>query len=229
MTSLLKLVETSRIFSMIFDFRIKCSRNIYLSVISILIRAILLITVGLFVILLQVFLYFLYLNMFFTALPGNLVKKIRIESLGYDSSNKWLFNISYLMLYLFVLIFEFAYIFTNYLIVIFSFVIDCFMWVLTLGKTKLNNTQLSLNDKSNVTQNITNTDILAIILTFVSILLFYVLGEINLLNSDLDFVSWLYMSIPIILINFLFYLLFYKKKAELDSESEAEDKVVSVK
>lgn len=229
MTSLLKLVETSRIFSMIFDFRIKGSRNIYLSVISIFIRAILLITVGLFVILLQVFLYFLYLNMFFTALPGNLVKKIRMESLGYDPSNKWLFNISYLMLYLFVLIFEFAYIFTNYLIVIFSFAIDCFMWVLTLGKTKLNNTQLSLNDKSNVTQNITNTDILAIILTFVSILLFYVLGEINLLNRDLDFVSWLYMSIPIILINFLFYVLFYKKKAELDSDSEAEDKVVSIK
>ena len=214
MTSLLKLVETSRTFSMIFDFRIKDSKNVLLFIISIIIRVMLLSTIGILVLLLQVFLYFLYLNMFFTSLPGTLVKKIRMESLGYDPSNKWLFNISYLMLYLFVLIFEFGYIFTNYLIVICSFVMDCLMWILTLGKTKLSNTDLSLDDKNLTNCNVNNLDIFAIILTFVSILIFYLLGEINLLNTDLNLVSWLLMYVPILVLNLLFYLLLYFPKLD---------------
>lgn len=146
-----------------------------------------------------------------------------MESLGYDESNKWLFNISYLMLYSFVLIFEFAYIFINYLIVILSFVMDCLIWILTLGKTKLANTNLSLNDKTYTSQDVRNIDILAIISTFVSILVFYLLGELNIFNRDLDFVSWLSMTIPVTGFNVLFYMFLYNPKIELVSEAKKED------
>ena len=224
MTSLLKLVETSKTLSSIFDFRIEGSQKKYLSIILIIIRVILLLTFGVIVLLLQAILYFLYLQMFFTSLPGTLVKKTRMESLGYDSSNKWLFNISYLMLYFFVLIFEFAYIFINYLIVILSFVIDCMIWILTLGKTKLDNTQLSLNDKNYIGRVVRNIDILAIVLTFVSILIFYLFSEINLFNRDIDFLSWLSMTIPVIVINILFYMFLYNKKNESRSDSDKKDK-----
>ena len=220
MTSLFKLVETSKTLSSIFDFRIDKSQKLYLSIILIIIRAILMATVGMIVLLLQVFLYFLYLQMFFTSLPGNLVKKIRMESLGYDESNKWLFNISYLMLYSAVLIFEFAYIFVNFLIVILSFVIDCLIWVLTLGKAKLLDTKLSLGDKTNISQSVGNIDILAIILTFVSIPLFILIGEL-IIPMDIDFISWTYTSAIILGLNTLFYMFFYNTQVKLDSESKA--------
>lgn len=229
MASLLKMVETSKALSLIFDFQINDSKKKYISIILIIIRVFFLVTFGVLVILLQSFLYFLYLQMFFTSLPGALVKKTRMESLGYDDSNKWLFNISYLMLYSFVLIFEFLYIFINYLIVILSFVLDCMIWILTLGKTKLVNTKLSLNENNYSSQDVRNIDILAIISTFVSILLFYLLGELNLLNRDLDFVSWLSMSVPIIGLNVLFYMFFYNPQIKSDSKIKTEDQADSVK
>lgn len=221
MTSLLKLVETSKTLSSIFDFRIIDSQKKYLSIVLIIIRVILLVIFGMFVLMLQVVLSFLYLQMFFTSLPGTLVKKTRMESLGYDSSNKWLFNISYLMLYLFVLIFEFAYIFINYLIVILSFTIDCVIWILTLGKTKLDDTQLSLNDKNFIERVVKNIDIFAIILTFVSILVFYFLGEL-IVPRDINFVSWLYLSAIVMGLNTLFYMFFYNKKVESGSSLKKE-------
>lgn len=82
MANLLKLVETSRTLSSIFDFRINDSRKMYLSIILIIIRAILLVTFGILVLLLQAFLYFLYLQMFFTSLPGTLVKKLEWSHLA---------------------------------------------------------------------------------------------------------------------------------------------------
>ncbi len=226
MTTLLKLVETSKTLSLIFDFRVNDSRNKSLSIFLIVIRVALLILTGIPVFLLQAIIYVLYLQMFFTSLPGKLVQKTRLESLGYDDSNKWLFNISYLMLYLFVLIFEFAYIVINYLIVVLSFIMDCLIWILTLGQTKLVNTELSLNDKGYLDQSVENIDILAIMLTFVSLLLFNYIGEI-LLDTDITFVSWLYLSAIVMGLNTLFYILVYMPKKAQILESKTEDKASS--
>jgi hypothetical protein len=160
--------------------------------------------------------------MFFTSIPGTLVKKIRMDSLGYDESNKWLFNISYLMLYLFVLVFELAYIIINYWTIILSFIIDCLMWILTFGKTQLVNTDLSLNDKIVQPVTVKNVDIVTILFTLFSIVLFsYVLDSLNI---SVDFIAtWMFSSFIVLVVNVLYYRFFYIRRVKSSTKLQTED------
>lgn len=211
MTSLMKLLETSKSLSLIFDFRKKDTTN-KPSILLLIIRIVLLLVLGIFVLLLHLGIYLLYLWMFFTSMPGKLVKKVRMESLGYDPDNKWLFNLSYLLLYIFVLPFELMYILVNYSIVVSSFITDCLVWILTLGKTKLTNTNLAMNEDIQLNKEIHNVDVLSIIMTVISFVAFN--GFIALLAGigDIDSVllQWLIASVAVLGLNFLFYHFMYK-------------------
>ena len=222
MTSLFKLVQASKSLSSVFDFRLNHSRNKFLSLLIILIRIIFFMTIGVMIFFMNALLYFLYINMFFTSIPGSLVKKIRMDSLGYDESNKWLFNISYLMLYLFVLVFELAYIIINYWTIILSFTIDCLMWILTFGRTKLVNTDLSLNDKIDQPITVKNIDIVTILFTLFSIVLFsYVLDSLNI---SVDFIAtWMFSSFVVLVVNVLYYRFFYARRVNLNTKDKKED------
>lgn len=222
MTSLFKLVQASKSLSSVFVFRFDYSPNKFLSFLIIILRVIFFMTIGVVILFFQALLYLLYLNMFFTSIPGALVKKIRMDSLGYDESNKWLFNISYLMLYLFVLVFELAYILINYWTIILSFTIDCLMWILTFGKTKLVNTNLSLNNKIDQSLKVKNNDIVTIIFTLFSIVLFsYVLDSLNI---SVDFIAtWMFSSFTVLVVNVLYYRFFYFGRPKSKVKTKEED------
>lgn len=223
MTNLYKLVQASKLLSSIFDFRLDHSRNKILSILIIIIRVILFVPIGIVVLLLQAFLYLNYLNMFFTSVPGTLVKRVRMDALGYDESNKWLFNLSYLLLYLFVLIFELAHIVIIYMTLILSFTIDCFMWVLTLGETKLNNTELSLTSKVNKSEKVRNIDIVTILFTLISIVVFIVFVDFFIVSTNDQMIAWVYSSLIVLALNVLFYKFFYKNRVKPNAKLKIEN------
>lgn len=220
MTNLNKLIETSKTLSLIFDFLDKNDKNKRQHVLIIIFRVILLLAIGIFALFLHIAIYILYLWMFFTSIPGKLVKKIRMDSLGFDNSNKWLFNLSYLLLYIFVLPFEFTYIFVNYSTVVLSFFTDCLTWILTFGKTKLTNTILSINDQDTVNPDIQNKDIISILVTVLSVFAFITfIGGLYALDSFV--LQWLASSVIALGISGLYYYLFCfrKNKTEVEQKS----------
>ena len=203
MTNLMKLIETSKIISTVFDFQMKSSQKKGIRILLIIIRVLLLILSGIFLFYLHLAIYILYLFTFFTSLPGKLVKKVRMDSLGFDPENKWLFNLSYLLLYAFVLPFEFMYIFMTYIIVVLSFFTDCFTWVLTLGNTKLNCTKISMSDDNSIENVVDNYNILSILLTFITVVAF---GLLNILFFITPLIlQWTIVSVLLLGINAIFY------------------------
>lgn len=220
MTNLFKLIETSKTLSLIFDFLDKNDKNKRQHVLIIIFRVILLLAIGIFALFLHIAIYILYLWMFFTSIPGKLVKKIRMDSLGFDNSNKWLFNLSYLLLYIFVLPFEFTYIFVNYSTVVLSFFTDCLTWILTFGKTKLTNTNLSINDQDTVNPDIQNKDIISILVTVLSVFAFITfIGGLYALDSFV--LQWLASSVIALGISGLYYYLFCFRKNKTKVEQKS--------
>ncbi len=226
MTNLFKLIESSKTLSLIFDFLDKNNKNKHQHFLIIIVRVILLLAIGIFVLFAHIAIYFLYLWMFFTSIPGKLVKKIRMDSLGYDASNKWLFNLSYLLLYVFVLPFEFIYIFVNYSTIVLSFFTDCLTWILTFGKTKLTNTNIAITEQENVNPNIKNKDIISILITAVSVFAFVTfIGGLYALDSFI--LQWLASSAISLIICGLYYYFFGFRKDKNESEQNAPENIAS--
>lgn len=205
MTHLLKLIESSKIISVVFNFHLNPSQNKGIRILSIIVRGLLLLFTGIFLFFMHLSITILYLLTFFTSLPGKLVKKVRMDSLGFDSENKWLFNLSYLLLYAFVLPFEFFFIFISYLIVVLSFVTDCFTWVLTLGQTKLDCTKISMNEDKNVDCVVNNYDILSIVLILITVVGFGLLNILFYITPSI--LQWIIISFIMVGINALYYQL----------------------
>lgn len=203
MTNLMKLVETSKLLSTVFDFQMKSSQKKGIRILLIIIRVLLLLISGIFLFYIHLAIYILYLFTFFTSLPGKLVKKVRMDSLGFDPENKWLFNLSYLLLYAFVLPFEFMYIFMTYTIVVLSFFTDSFTWILTLGNTKLNCTTISLSEDNKVETVVGNYNILSILLTFITVIGFVLLNVLLFITPLI--LQWVIVSVLLLAINALFY------------------------
>src|SRR5574344_81953 len=93
-----KIIEVHKRLIHVFDFLNEFKGiNILKSIIRILLLIVFIIPF----IVMQVMITIIYVFIFVTSIPSKLVKNVRENAVPYDENNKWLFNLSYLLLYFF--------------------------------------------------------------------------------------------------------------------------------
>ncbi|MDD4000543.1 MAG: hypothetical protein PHX62_06600 [Bacilli bacterium] len=133
----------------LYDFSEFRGRFNFLKAVRLLLRIILLIPCFLFFITVLVNIFILELIGFFASIPGNALAKLRANA-GYDPKEyKWLFILTYLILYLVFLIFDVIAILLPVILAVYAFLLDGILWIAHLGRSEFVNLNLIIDNEGN--------------------------------------------------------------------------------
>lgn len=173
---------------LLFDFSEFSGKFTVWKVIRLVLRILLLVPAFLIYLLLLVWILIAQLSCFFASIPSHSITEIR-KNAGYDTKEfKWLFILSYLILYLFVIIFDIILVVAPVFMSVISFMMDAIMWIAHLGKSELINTNITLDYKGNektkfIRSSASNHDFHEVVIAVIAYIVIYYISFFAVVNS----------------------------------------------
>lgn len=173
---------------LLFDFNEFTGKVTVWKIVRLILRILLLVPAFLIYLLLLIWILIAQLSCFFASIPSHSITEIR-KNAGYDIKEfKWLFILSYLILYIFVILFDIILVVAPVFMSVISFMMDAIMWIAHLGKSELINTSITLDydgkEKTKlIRKSASNHNFNEVVIAIIAYIVIYYISVVRLFNG----------------------------------------------